>query len=67
MQDWTQLPALLGLQHCAPVSVLRQQHWLSEHVSFPQFAMATTMPDNGVNSSKVYESGSNPEFTKLTP
>ncbi|MEW6143603.1 MAG: hypothetical protein AB1598_01150 [Thermodesulfobacteriota bacterium] len=54
------MPALLGLQHCAPVSVLRQQHCSGEQVSLPQFARATTIPDDGAGSCNEYRSGPKP-------
>ncbi|MFI5323487.1 MAG: hypothetical protein ACHQ6U_08145 [Thermodesulfobacteriota bacterium] len=66
LQDSTQLPLCFGLQHCAPVSVLRQQHCWAEQVSVPQLAIATRIPDVGVKSSKEYKSGESPSFTKLT-
>jgi hypothetical protein len=43
LHDSTQLPLVLGLQHCAPVSVLRQQHWSAEQVSFPQLDCAISI------------------------
>jgi len=50
LHDSTQLPLVLGLQHCEPVSVLRQQHWSAEHVSLPQLDCAISITEPAVKS-----------------